>query len=73
MARHNTGKFFFGCVLASIAALLVLLGPYVGLYAFFHPDGFWQKIVFFALTIGGLIPLSMAAFFTWLGIASQFE
>lgn len=73
MARHNTLKFFFGAWLASVVALVILFGPYVLGYEFFHPQGFWEKIVFFALTIGGFIPLSITAFFAWLGIASRFE
>lgn len=71
--RHRTWKFFFGFNLATAAALTILFGPYVLGYEFFHPQGFWEKIVFFALTIGGFIPLSITAFFAWLGIASRFE
>jgi hypothetical protein len=73
MARHNTKKFFFGCILATFVALTILLGPYIALYEFFKPEGFWQRIVMFALTIGGVIPLGTIAAISWIGVASKFE
>ena len=72
-ARHNTFKFYFGCTLATIVALSVILGSVYAVWTGFAPEEFFERVVTSIVCMGVFGVMGIVAFFVWLGIASQFE
>lgn len=73
MMRHNTIKFWFGCVLASFICGPALYFAVTGMWHFLAPQTFWERLLSFMLvgTIG--FGASVVDVFLWVFIASRFE